>query len=373
MIGRDGTSGLQINLLTLALVPNWRRHGRAPISVLTPAALKRPEPRLVVRRRTLSEISPEIWDDFAQACGASIRCSHGFVAAWALKRFGRCAVHLFEIFLARAGEPLKIGQAAVATSGGGNVFLERLQLLPSQGENWDAAMAALLAEVGPGDYEYGGYLEIEPCRSAALAAVSGVTVSHVRPITVQYVDFSAWPTWAAYYRAISENSRRNAKAAERRHPTLRTSISRGRRAALSSLDMVSLRTQMTRRKNLAHDALHSFLSYVGSSLMCHQHMFVAMAKAGRRPLAFFYGAHFGQHAYYLEGASIPDNQGAAWRLMLDMLERAYHRAPDGKFVMGYVDYALHIDEVGGGLLRSRRACRVSDQPASLLQFQYQPA
>ncbi len=327
---------------------------------------------LLVRRHSLSEIAPEAWDAFAKASGCSVRCSHAFVAAWGLKRYGRYSVRLYELFLAGADGRVKIGQAAVAVSKRRKVFLERLQLLPEYDALWDGAMAALLSEIGPGGYEYGGLVEIEPRRDDALALIPGVTVSDVRPITVQYVDFGRWPTWADYYRAISENSRRNAKAAVRNQPDLEIALREGRRTALASLDMVSLRTRMTRRKRLEHGALQSFASYVGTSLTCHPYMFASVAQAGRRPLAFFYGADFGDHTYYLEGASVPENQGAAWRLILTMLERAYRRAPGGKFVMGYVDYAIHVEELGGGLLRSRRACRVSDHPASILRFDYQP-
>ena len=53
-----------------------------------------------------------------------------------------------------------------------------------------------------------------------------------------------------------------------------------------------------------------------------------------------------------------------------MIERAFHRAPHGKFVMGYVDFAIHSDDEGGGLLRSRQACQASDFPTSVVQFRY---
>jgi hypothetical protein len=56
--------------------------------------------------------------------------------------------------------------------------------------------------------------------------------------------------------------------------------------------------------------------------------------------------------------------------LIALLRRAYERSPQGKFVMGYVDYATHDDEKSGGLLRSRNACRITDFPTSVLNFDF---
>jgi hypothetical protein len=53
-----------------------------------------------------------------------------------------------------------------------------------------------------------------------------------------------------------------------------------------------------------------------------------------------------------------------------MIKRSYERSPFGKFVMGNVDYALHEEKLGGGLLGSRTACRATGQPTRIISFRY---
>ena len=96
----------------------------------------------------------------------------------------------------------------------------------------------------------------------------------------------------------------------------------------------------------------------------------SVIRNGRKVLAAFFGATFGEMTYYFDGASRRRNGGASWRLVLEMMRRAYQQAPKGKFVMGYVDYAIHDKALSDGLIWSRTACRASEYPTSIVTFQY---
>ncbi len=231
-------------------------------------------------------------------------------------------------------------------------------------------MKAVLSASGAHDYEYGWQLNFEAPREGNLNAIEGVTLETVRPLVVQAVDFQKWTSWEQYYRALSENSRRNAKAAERQWPNIRLLQRSGRRSLLSLPALVQLRAAMAERKSLNLKVAMSTLAYLGWIAACPKHVVTNLAVNGRQVLATYFGIEFGDNTYYLEGASRAGNGGAAWYLLLAMLRRAYERHPKGKFIMGYTDKATLQDE---GLLRSRAACRVTDYPTSVVRFRYDPA
>ena len=110
----------------------------------------------------------------------------------------------------------------------------------------------------------------------------------------------------------------------------------------------------------------------GGHLAAPQYRLAAIASEGKQPLAGFIGYEFGPHTYYLAGGSRGSNNGAAWYLQKLMLQRAWERSGGcAKFVLGYVDYAIHDEAVGGGLLRSRRSVNASDYETSVVTFRYE--
>ena len=125
------------------------------------------------------------------------------------------------------------------------------------------------------------------------------------------------------------------------------------------------------RKGLAFAPWRAGLSGLGMILTCPQYVFTAVGSGQNRALGAIFGVEFGPHVYYANGGSQPDNTGAAWYMTLAILRRTYERNPrTAKFIMGYVDYATHDETIGGGLLRFRRSCRVSDYPTSIVRFAY---
>jgi hypothetical protein len=312
---------------------------------------------------------PYTWDDFARQCATSYQCTYAYLRTWALK--SRFRLRLFEIFMQEDGLPKKIGQCAVGVGSVISAFLGELQLLSRYAGFWTRAMTALLGHLGPGHYSYGSTESIEKSRECDLKEISAVTIESVRPLVVHAVDFSRWPTWKDYWQAISSNSRRNVRRAELLIPDLSIAIRQGRQAALHIPTLLSLRAAMYRRKRLAFGSWRAGLSGLGLVLGCPQYVFTAVVSGQKRALAAIFAVEFGSHVYYRNGGSHPDNGGAAWYLTLSMLRRTYERNPStAKFVMGYVDYATHDENVGGGLLRFRRSCRVSDYPTSIVCFSY---
>ena len=312
---------------------------------------------------------PDTWDDFAQRCAASYECNHTYLRAWAVKN--RFRLRRFEIFMQEVGQLQKIGQCAVGVGGAISVFLGELQLLPLYSSLWTSAMTALLGHLGPGHYSYGSSQSIEKSREEDLKQISAVTIESVRPLVVHAVDFSRWPTWDDYWRAISSNSRRNARRAELLIPDLSIAIRQGHQAALDIPTLLSLRAAMYRRKGLAFGPWRAGLSGLSMILTCPQYVFTAVVSGQNRALGAIFGVEFGPHVYYDSGGSRPDNGGAAWYLTLAMLRRTFERNPrTAKFIMGYVDYATHDENIGGGLLRFRQSCRVSAYPTSAVRFAY---
>lgn len=326
-------------------------------------------PRFSARTVGLGKIDGAAWDAFAEQCDCSTRSTVGHSMAWGLKNLGRHKVRFLEIFAIDAAGEHKVGQCAVAI-GRTNIFLDRLQLLEPTEANWSAAMRAVLARTGPGAYEYGWVLNMEPPRQEVLRNLPKVAVTNVWPLTVHAIDFRKWPTWDAYYRGMSENSRRNEKVALRDLPDLRLDLRAGLSCLSSIPALIRLRSSMTMRKGLRHSAVSSIASYIGTIVSCQRYVFTGVSRDGQRELSSFYGATFGANTYYLEGGSRPDNHGAAWHLLISILRRSYEQNPTGRFVMGYIDRSTHDEAASGGLLRSRAACRVSDYPTSVIDFHY---
>lgn len=342
----------------------------APFSVAS--AILSPSLSLVYAvERASSRLDPAAWDAFAASAGATFRGSHQYLWTWRLRRAFGYRLRILEIYADEQGAKRKIGQCAVgvARRRGANVFLDGLNLAPEEEHRWPEAIQAVLAILGPGVFEYGWQLSTEPRREAVLATVDGVSILSARPLVVQAVDFSRWESWQAYFKAISENSRRSAKAAERDLPNLRMTVHTGISALRDIPAVARLRDSVGERKGLDYQG-QSALRYAFGVITGGNRFTTAVASADGRPLSSYYGADFGERTYYLEGGSAPNNGGAAWSLLIDMLRRSYERHPRGKFVMGYIDYSIHQDDVGGGLLRARNACRVVEYETSVLRFRY---
>jgi hypothetical protein len=317
----------------------------------------------------LRRLAPADWDNNAIRSGASMRSAHSHLARLGWKFFLRGSPRTFEVYLDRGDRRTQIGHYTIVSRRGVKTFYDGLNLYPEYRDWWVDAMTAALAHAGPGGYEYGWQWNPEPSRDAQLRAIAGVNISSTRPILIQGVDFSKWACWESYYRDVSENVRRNARKAEKLHGDLAPAVVTGL-AALRKLPVfVGMRRAMYRRKNLPFNPVRTFVGYALSILACPSQAVIALAVGGGRVLAVQSLVEFADSHYYLDGAASNDPDGGAWYLQMAMLRRAYERTPKGKFLMGYVDFALD-DGVAEGLLRSRRSLRVSDWPTSLIRFEW---
>jgi len=200
-----------------------------------------------------------------------------------------------------------------------------------------------------------------------------VAIEQSTPIVVQAVDFSNWDSWDAYYWGLRKGARQSAQFAYRDIPDLGFVTLRGWQSLLAVPALLRLKASLSRRKHIAVRLAYLITSYLGTTLLTPEHTITRLAKSKGQVLAAYYGTEFGGNFLYLEAASVAGNQGASWALLLSMIQRAYEQDPQGKFIMGYVNYALHDEELSGGLIRSRTACRVTDYPTTIVTFRYQPA
>lgn len=311
------------------------------------------------------------WDAFAMRCNVSVRSADAHCLAWKLKRLGRHRLRRFEVNEVERGARKKIAQCAVSFGRSGDaVFLDQIALLPGHEDQWPAVMAAILKCGGPAKYHYGWELNIETPREGDLAKLPGVSVEKVTPLAVQAIEFAQWDSWDSFMRGMRKGARQSAQFARRDIPDLGFQTFWGRSGLRAIPTLVSLRLGLSSRKDLGLRAARLVASYLSWMLICPKLTVTRLANGGGRPLAAYLGIEFGRNTYYWESASVPNNHGAQWALLISAIKEAYERDPRGRFVMGYVNYALYDEKVGGGLVRSREAVRAVDFATSVVVFRY---
>ncbi len=332
-----------------------------------------PEPETpYLREVRLADFIPQDWDAEAEQAGGSLRSAHVHLSTLGLRTPFARAPRTFVVLAKFAGEPKRIGHFTLVHSRDASGFYDGLCLKPDHAGCWAEAMAAALRLCGPGRFEYGWEWSLEPRREQQLGAIAGVEISLVRPSTVHAIDFARWPSWDDYRRATSENVRRNARRASAYIDALTVTFDAGLAALPHIRELAALRRELSRRKGLSYRPVRAALGYLGSIITMPRQAMIARVTGGGRTLAAYRYAEFGALTYFRDGAAVPDPGGAAWFLMLAMLQRAYDRAPQGKFVMGYTDRQPGRGDPAVGLLRSRRSVRVSDWPTSVVRFRWSP-
>lgn len=312
----------------------------------------------------------EDWDRFAAACGASFRCARRALSLWQFDHHLLHRVKRLELFARVEGERRKIGQCALGLGRRRRVFADSLQLLPEHRGLWGEAMQAVLRHLGPGEYHYGSQWNLEAPREEALGLLPGVRVLKVEAITLDVVEFRQWPSWESYFRAISNNAKRNAKRAQEQFEQIELQTRSGAAALRSWRSFHALKSMLAQRKKLGLSSAKSLLRFAMRTAALGGGNFTALLRCEGQPAAGFAGIDFGDNTYFLEAGSRDSNNGAAWHLLLSMLARAYARQPRGCFVMG-AQYAR--DARDEGLAFSRRQVRVTLMPTSEVTFLYQPA
>lgn len=306
------------------------------------------------------------WDRFAGTTDASFQASCDQIRAQALN--GAREALFFDFTDSATGT--KIGQAAVLKRGRRFEVQDGIQMAPDQAGHWQQAMSSLLRTLGAGTYVYGGLWSCEPQREGELSSLRGVTIDHVRPFSVQAVDFSRWPSWDRYWAKVSDSVRYESKYAPERVPGLRLERYTGLGMLKTIKAIVDQQKASYARKEMDYSRFKQGLRYAYYMLRCRASLEVVLAVADDGVLAAYYGARVGDRTYYIYGGQRAGSGGANWFLLKEMTREAFEAAPTGKFVMGNVDYAIHEEASGGGLLRARRALRVSDFETSMVTFKY---
>jgi CelD/BcsL family acetyltransferase involved in cellulose biosynthesis len=320
------------------------------------------------RQVSLSGPDAENWDQFARLCGAGFHARRRRLLVLGRLRAlsGRVRLRTFALFKGN----IKIGQAAIATTGDRHVFIDRLMILPEFENFWREGLRSVLDLVGSGHYRYGWQWSIEPAREALVAQLPGVKITDVRPIVVQYVDFSQFPDWDAYYSALGGAVKRNGALARKHFSDIRVDMSRGLTAVSKLRRHVELRGRTLARKSLIMTENFATLRSVAGALALGEEQQVLTASTGGRILASKRLICLEDATYYLDSGRARGDNGLSWLLMTETLRATFRRHPGGKFVMGYVDYALHDESRSGGLIKSRRWCRAIDQDSSIFDFEY---
>lgn len=321
---------------------------------------------LLVREIRLPPISE--WDEFAETCQSSYMGSHGYVTA---QRFFR-RVRVFSVFL----DSIKIAQCAIAFKWQRKrrvgEFVDALQILPTYHDLWLPIMEAVLQQCGSGTYTYGSKWSIETPRQDDLCAIDGVSIIEMKSYLTQVVDFSQWPTWEAYEKAISSNVKRNAAKAVKTDPTTSVIVCEGIQAAREALPLTNMRFKTRRRKGLEDWTSFkvAILRYIARTMFMRNGSYTAKVIHRNQTMAYFSGIDFGLSTFYIDGASLPDNGGAAWLLILRMLRRAWK--PYGKFFLAM--YEVGSDWTGrDDILLSRQHCRPTEYPNTVIDFEYRPS
>ncbi|MBV8593857.1 MAG: hypothetical protein JOZ27_06125, partial [Caulobacteraceae bacterium] len=259
-----------------------------------------------------------------------------------------------------------IGHYVVVTGKNGVTdFYDGLALEPEHQHRWAEAMEAALADLGPGRYSYGDPWSLEPSRAETIKALGALEVEDCRECVTQAVMFSNWPSWEAYYRSTSENSRANARRAAAKFPDIKVRFATRMAAIPAIVTLTSLRKDTYERKSLGFSRATAAARYAAKSLISPSQAKVAYVTAGGKVRAAMELEEFGPVTCYRSGGSARDADGAAWFLTFEVLKAAYEADPNGVFVMGY--YRIG-DDIAPGLVRSRRSVRVTDRPSSTIVF-----
>lgn len=317
---------------------------------------------LVVEQVHMGARSKSEWNRFAEMCEATYFCSYANIMCEHLR--GR--VHQFEVYLYRT----KIAQCAVTIDWfGKRRFVDSLQLLPHHAHLWGDIMQEILSALGPGTYEYGSKWSLEPPRHTALEGMRDVKVRSVTLFQVHVVDFSRWADWASYEKAVSTNIRRNAAKAIKTDPGTAVVINRGFSAINDVFSLIDMRFATRRRKGLEDfNRFVATVRYAARTFLLDG--YTAKVIHSGRVVAYFSGIDFGSSTFYLDGASLTDNGGASWYLMVYMLKRAWK--PNGKVLLGM--HQPGTDWAGReNILLSRQHCRASESPCSVVTFSYSGA
>jgi hypothetical protein len=231
-------------------------------------------------------------------------------------------------------------------------------------------MTAVIEHCGPGRYVYGSDWSLEPSHEVALLGVRDVSLLEIYRTNLQIVDFRDWPAWENYYLSLSRNVRRNVAKSEKISPSSPILTGVGLKIALR---LHAIRYATYRRKSLSKGFSVRLIRSLLRSAALRGFYEYAIVRSHGITLAAYGGVRFGPNTFFLEGGSTASNQGASWRLLTWVMERAWRNSEgQGVFVLGSDDGSQTGAKAWDGLARSRTALRAKPLPISIIRFSFQP-
>lgn len=331
-----------------------------------------PVPTITVRPLRIRQIDGD-WVRFALDNGGSWRSERGHIRMQKLRLLFKGRLLAFEALLQDAsGTQRKIAQCVLSVRGRHIAFEDGLQIAAGYEAYRSVIVAQVLPHLPAGRISYGWTwsLEATPCED--FRRIRGTSGHHCRDIIVHSVHLGDWPCWDSYYRAISNNVRRNVKRAEQSDPPVTVVRAKGLAAIRHIPDLIRVRKQTLDRVDMEHAAWRMALSYVVNFLTMPKNCHIAVARQGGICLAALFGYEFASTFYYWQGGSIESSTGASWKLLTDTLAYWYQKHPTGQVIMGYFD-----DSLPGyrreGLHRQRESLRKRDYTTRLISFDWTPA
>jgi len=320
---------------------------------------------VTAERIAWSEIDPTAWDKLAAVAGGTLKSAYGDMALWRRRLAWGSGKAIFVRL--RVADRL-IGHCALGSKDGVHVFRDRLLLVPDAEALWSDAMQTLVELVGPGRYVYGSAGAIELQRQHQIAALAGCRIEQVNEYFIQAIDFGRFADWKDYWMALNGNVRRAVAHADNIANLLATTRS-GTRALRYLPSFVRAASMVRERKGALALGLRD-LGQLGTACFAFGDaaMLLSAEIDGRATVQQFH-VRFGSDTHYLVGATRRDGPAVSWWLTMQAVRAAFDHAPKGRLLLGPFDPKLHDDAVGGGLLRWRRSCRVTDFPVATVEFE----
>ena len=304
---------------------------------------------LALDERQPHAVDPLAWDSFVVASGGSFLGSWKVIRAESLIR----TVRVFELFSTSPAGRIKIGQCAVAIAKRRVRFLDRLHLLPAHADDWADALRQVIARCGSATYAYGSAWNHEGRCLTAIAPDLPAGKLVDEGLRLDCVDFAAWPDFAAYRRAVSENIRRDYKKAAAASPTVVTR--RGVAAYRDVPGLVALRRQVMARNGEPFSSMLDTPKHALKLLCLRDDAFISTVEAQGIRQAAFFGVRFGDAIYFVSGGTRDRSEGFGSFMFLTLIESWFAQHPNGKLYLG-VALAGHTTETytRGNLLYRRK-------------------
>jgi hypothetical protein len=200
--------------------------------------------------------------------------------------------------------------------------------------------------------------------------IQGVKVTTVESSNLEFIDFAEWRSWDDYYSHVSKNIRRNVARSERAGGVAFINY---KRELQQIIRLQKLKYITHRRKNMGGSFLSRLIRSIYRIFTLFEFTDLASYQSPEGTLAVYGEIRFGINTFYLEGGSRKHNNGAAWHLLMVMIERAWRESHGrGVFVMGSDDRSQAGSKAWDGLAQSRRQCRVKSLPISVVRFTFSP-